>query len=200
MPRSRQLVHSRVILFIQGRESECHADDGPPEREQLLRAQPLAGERTIDIVRKHDRNRTRHGFMRADVRPRVRGMAHYTGGGLGEGGRSGPSVTPATARVPCRMARRTLPRILAGIRSSVLSTHWYRSCAKECERDRASETELGRDDYLRLANTHIEIAVELLGEAVLMLRDADKRQLARWLSSRDPRVRQFVIEWMSVRG
>jgi hypothetical protein len=200
LPRSRQLVHLCIIRLDQGRESECDAEDRPPEREQFLRAQPLAWERTIDIVRQHDRNRTRHGFMRADVRLRVRGMAHHTGGGLGEGGRSGPSVTPATARVPCGMARRTLPRILASVRSAVLNLRWHRLCAEGCERDRASDTEMGRDDYLRIADEYRDAAVELLEEAVVMLRDADKRQLARWLSSRDPRVRQFVIEWMDVRG
>lgn len=97
------------------------------------------------------------------------------------------------------MARLTLPRILASVRSTVDSAAWYRSCAEAVEHDSANGAELGHNDYRRVADEYIALGVELLGEAVLMLRDADKRQLVRWLSSRDPRVRQFVIEWMNVR-
>lgn len=98
------------------------------------------------------------------------------------------------------MARRSLPRILKGIESTATSVRWYRLCAAECECDPASVTELSRDDYLRIAHEYVEIGVELMEEAVTTLRDATDEQLTSWLAHPDHRVRQFVIEWMNVRG
>lgn len=103
------------------------------------------------------------------------------------------------ARVPCSMPRRTLPRILADMRSAVLSTRWHRLCAEEVEHDPASDTEIGRNDYQRLADEYAAIANELRADAVRMLRRSNRRQLAAWFAHPDARVRQFVLEWMSVR-
>ena len=49
------------------------------------------------------------------------------------------------------------------------------------------------------AEGYAKQACALMEEAMLLVINATPGQLARWLSSRDPRVRQFVIEWMDVR-
>ena len=38
-----------------------------------------------------------------------------------------------------------------------------------------------------------------MGEAVLMLRRANKKQMTAWLAHRDPHVRQFVLEHIGSR-
>ena len=90
-------------------------------------------------------------------------------------------------------------RILADVRSAANGAAWYGACAREVVADRASDTELDRDDYQRLAVAHAEVGAELMEEAERMVRQASKRQLAAWLAHPDTRVRLFVLERLSVR-
>lgn len=97
------------------------------------------------------------------------------------------------------MARRTLPRILADMHSAVMSARWHGQCAGEVECDPTSDAEIGSNDYRRLADEYAAIANELRADAVRMLRRSNRRQLAAWFAHPDAQVRQFVLEWMSVR-
>ena len=87
------------------------------------------------------------------------------------------------------MARRSLERILANVRSSVLCARATRACGERSGL-RGVDSEL----FLRTSEQYRASAEHLMGEAVLMLRRANKKQLTAWLAHRDPHVRQFVLE------
>jgi len=89
------------------------------------------------------------------------------------------------------MARRTLARILSQVQHNARSAAMHRRHV------------VGSDPVSmackEMAEECTERAVELLEQAVLMLRRSNGQQLTAWLAHPDAKVRQFAIEWMSVR-
>lgn len=92
-----------------------------------------------------------------------------------------------------------MPQLLAETRTAIGHIRFYRVCADSAIGDPVPVTAERRAEYARIADEHMQRAMALMEEAVGRVRNSSKRDLARWLTHKDARLRQFVIEWMGKR-
>ena len=105
-----------------------------------------------------------------------------------------PSLAESPAQVPCDMPRTlVLAQLLARVSLSV--------AAAELNRDRAGNAEAReRQAYADISTHYTQQAYGYRSRAALLLVRASQQQVGRWLASRNPAVRRFVIEQIHLRA